>query len=78
MYFSGGVISHGTLTTSGNTWSSKGTVIAGGKQYQWRGTDVLSADLMSDTHTAEISADGKTWLPWVEEKLTRIKATPKK
>ena len=78
MYFSDGLIQHGTVTVSGNTWSGKGSVIADGKQYQWRGTDVLSGDLTVDTYTAEISTDGKTWLPWVEEKLTRIKATPKK
>jgi len=78
MYFSDGGIEHGTVTPSGNTWSWKGIVIAGGKQYQMRGTDVLSADLMSDTFTAEISTDGKIWLPWVEEKSTRTKATSKK
>ena len=77
-YFSDGGMGHGTVTISGNTWSWKGSVIAGGKHYQIRGTDILSADLMSDIYTAEISADGKTWLTWVEEKLTRIKATPKK
>ena len=77
-YFSDGMISHGTVTVSGNTWSGKGSVIAGGKQYQWRGTDVLSGDLTVDTYTVEISTDGKTWLPWVEEKMTRIKAAPKK
>ena len=77
-YFSDGGIQYGTVTVSGNTWSVKGSVIAGGKQYQWRGADVLSGDLMADTFTAEISTDGKTWLPWVEEKLTKIKATPKK
>jgi hypothetical protein len=77
-YFSDGGMGHGTVTTSGNAWSWKGSVIAGGKQYQTRGTDVLSADLMSDTYTAELSTDGKVWLPWVEEKLTRIKSAPKK
>jgi hypothetical protein len=78
MYFNDGVISDGTVTVSGNTWNWKGTVIAGGKQYQLRGTDVLSADFMSDTYTAEISTDGKTWVPWLEEKATRIKGTSKK
>ncbi len=78
MYFSDGGIQHGTVTVSGNTWSLKGSVIAGGKQYQLRGADVLSADLMTDTFTAETSVDGKIWSPWVEEKLTRITPAPKK
>ncbi|HPB29418.1 MAG TPA: DUF1579 family protein [Acidobacteriota bacterium] len=77
MCFSDRTFSHGTVTVSGKTWSWKGTLIAGGKEYQMRGTDVLSADRMSDTYVEGISTDGTTWLPLLEEKLTRLLSAPK-
>jgi hypothetical protein len=57
-----GAITSGTGTVAGNTWTWKGTLIAGDKQYAMRGTDVISDDLKTDIYTVEVSADGgKTW-----------------
>jgi hypothetical protein len=57
-----GTIVSATGTVAGNTWTWKGTLITGGKQYAMRGTDVISVDLKTDIYTVEVSADGgKTW-----------------
>jgi hypothetical protein len=43
-----------TGTVAGNTWTWKGTLIAGGKQYAMRGTDVICDDLKTDIYVFKI------------------------
>jgi hypothetical protein len=77
-YLSDGSSIATTMTVDGNVWDSSSTLIFGTRQYKGRGKDVLSADLMSDTYTTEISIDGKTWMPFSEEHITKVKTVPKK
>jgi hypothetical protein len=75
----GGGTYSGVFTLSGNTvtWSGKSISVTG-KQYPLRGAGIHSADWMSYTETAEVSSDGKTWVPFYEIKYTKVKPAPKK
>jgi hypothetical protein len=50
----------------------------GEKQYKIRGSAVFAPDLMSFVEKREVSADGKTWIPSFETKMTKTKSSPKK
>jgi hypothetical protein len=76
VYLDRGGVESGVFTFSGNTWSWSGKNISAGKEYLTRGTGTIGAD--SITEKAEISADGKTWMPFFEETMTRAKPAPKK
>lgn len=69
-----GGMGRGTAKVSGNTSSWEGTGIINGVQYRERGTVTLSADKMSYTTKADMSLDGKSWIPWYEDKAKRVKA----
>jgi hypothetical protein len=79
-YSSDGTITTGTVTCDGNIWSYTTTkkISLGGKQYSMRFTLTPAADGMSRLDKIEVSPDDKTWLPFDEEKLTKVKATSKK
>jgi hypothetical protein len=68
----------GALTVAGNTWTGAAKLVTAGKQYQFKGTFVLAADLASGTFEGEISVDGKTWTPWFEMKYTKVPPAAKK
>jgi len=68
----------GVLTLTGNTRTYVGKTVQPGKQYLYRGTLVLAADLASGTYNEEISLDGKTWVAYGESKWTKAKPAPKK
>ena len=75
---SGGRIS-GTITITGNTITWEGKFTLNGKEFRVREPYVFSADNMSATGKADISADdGKTWTPWIESTYTKAKPAPKK
>jgi hypothetical protein len=61
----------GALTASGKTFTWTGKGVVAGKEYQFKGTFVLAADLMRMTDKAEISIDGKRWTPFFEGKYTK-------
>ena len=61
----------GTYTIDNKTESYSGTLTSGGKQYQERGTIVFSTDFTSYVDKREISTDGKTWMPFFENKGTK-------
>jgi hypothetical protein len=65
------------LTVSEKTYAFAGKFLLTGKQYQFKDTLIVAADLMSVTERGEISADGKTWTPWVENKWTKVQPAPK-
>jgi hypothetical protein len=64
----------GVVTVSGNTWTWIGKGILAGKPYQVKGRIIFAADSMSLTAAFEASSDGKTWMPWFENKHTKTKA----
>jgi hypothetical protein len=68
----------GVLTVSQNTYTWAGKFILAGKQYLFKQTFILAADLTSATDKDEISVDGKTWAPSREAKWTKTKPAPKK
>ena len=78
IYFGGGGRFSGTLTIAGNTWTYTGKWTVAGKQYQLKDSYTFAPDLTSATQTAEISADGETWTPFVESEWTKAKPAPKK
>jgi hypothetical protein len=71
-YQDNGTITSGALTIVGNTqtWEG-GKYILGGTPYLFRDTFVFSPDLMSVTETAEISADGRTWMTFWDGRYTK-------
>jgi hypothetical protein len=77
-YLSDGTKSSFTVTVSGNTMTWAGTLTFAGKQYQYKEPLVFAPDFMSATGKAEISSDGKTWIPAWEGKWTKAKPAMKK
>ena len=77
-YFGDGGRITAVLTITGNTWTFAGKWIVAGNQYQFKDSVTLAPDLMSATEKAEISADGKTWTPVVEDKWTKVPPAAKK
>ncbi len=77
-YFGDGSRITAVLTITGNTWTFAGKWTVAGKQYQFKDSVTLAPDLMSATEKAEISADGETSTPVVEDKWTKAKPGPKK
>ena len=69
-----GVYTFSSATTM--TFSGKG--VAGGKLYLIRGTMIFASDLLSDTAKADVSTDGKTWMPAYVGKATKTQPAPKK
>ncbi len=74
-YQDNGTITSGALTIDGNIqiWEG-GKYILGGKPYLFRDTFVFCPDLTGATEKAEISEDGKIWMPFWDGKY--VKATP--
>ena len=77
-YLSDGSRFSGVSAVSEKTYAIAGKFLLTGKQYEFKDTLILAADLMSVTERGEISADGKTWTPWVENKWTKVQPAPKK
>ena len=76
-YLSDGSRFSGVLAVSEKTYAIAGKFLLTGKQYEFKDTLILAADLMSVTERGEISADGKTWTPWFENKWTKVQPAPK-
>jgi len=68
----------GTLTVKENTETNAGKFVIGGKEYMEKATVTYASDWMSAMWKAEISADGKTWVPWFEQNMTKVKPAAKK
>ena len=63
----------GTMTVNGRAWTGIDTLVdRRGKAYKQKMVITFSADGNSSTAVGELSADdGKTWVPYFEEKETR-------
>jgi len=70
-YQNDGTIWSGALIASGSTWKATGTITFKGTTYKLRQETSFSADGKSFTWKNEISTDGKTWIPWVQGKMTK-------
>jgi len=79
-YSSDGGIMMGTGICDGNIWSYTMTkkIPLGGTEYSIRITLTPAADGMRRLDKVEVSPDDKTWLPFDEEKWTKVKPTSKK
>ena len=65
-----------TFRIHGSTVPVTGALMAGGKRYLTRRTEVWSAD--GATMNADLSIDdGKTWIPWFETKVTKATSSKK-
>jgi hypothetical protein len=67
-----------SFTFTGHTVPVAGTLFTGGKRYLTRMTQVWNEDWTSATMKEEISADGKAWVPWFEQTMTKVKPAAKK
>jgi hypothetical protein len=77
-YVDDGSSSAGAYVFEGNTSNYSGRLTIGEKQYLFRYTETFAADLMSFVQRAEVSVDGKTWMPLSEIRYTKVKPVPKK
>jgi hypothetical protein len=68
----------GSVVVSGNTVTWAGTFYLDGKPYQFREPMVCSADFTNCPAKAEISTDGKTWVPFFETTFIKAKPAAKK
>jgi len=78
IYRDNGSTSSGTVTVSGNTITWEGKCIVDEKKFLSKDPFVFAGDWTSASAKTEISADGKTWTPFFEGKLTKAKPAPKK
>lgn len=77
-YMDDGSSSSGAYVFSGNTSNYSGKLAVGGKHYLLRYMETFAADLMSFVQRAEVSVDGKAWVPSSEIKYTKVKPVPRK
>ena len=77
-YLSDGSRLSGILIASEETYAWAGDFLVAGKQYQFKDTMVLAADLLSMSDKAQISIDGKTWTSFYELKWTKVQPAAKK
>lgn len=68
-----GMMSSGTMTVSGNTWTASGTSSMAGKTMQERCSLTFGAGSTSLNIKCDISADGKKFTPMFEGTATKAK-----
>jgi Protein of unknown function (DUF1579) len=76
-YHDDGIMFSGAYDINENICTYTGKVTLEGKQYFVKNILTLSTDMMTLTAKGEFSADGNTWVPWVEAKYTRTTPAPK-
>lgn len=59
------------MNEKGDTWEAN--CVAGGKPFRMRGVETVLSGGMTITRKAEMSIDGKTWLPYFTSSLTKGK-----
>lgn len=67
-----------TYTIEADTVNYSGTKFMGEKQLKIKGNVVFASDHKSWVEKRDVSADGKTWVPSSETKMTKAAAEPKK
>lgn len=76
-YISGGATYLETATLNGTTEKVEGKFIFAGKEYPARATIIWTNDWASADWKEEISIDGKPWVSYFEQKMTKVKTTAK-
>jgi hypothetical protein len=77
-YTDQGIRVSAALTANGKALNWEGKAFVAAEQYGFKEAFVFDPELMSGTATAEISADGRTWMRLYEAKFTKVKTAPKK
>ena len=77
-YHDDGSMASGAYVFNGNTLVYTGKFIVGGKPYMIKAAITPGADSMSIVAKAEISTDGKAWVPFFEYQYAKAKPAPKK
>lgn len=78
LFSDSGTTVQGEYAIAGNTSTFTGKILTGGKQYELRAREIFAADGRSFTRTADVSSDGRTWIPCFEGKFTKVKPARKK
>ncbi len=73
-----GNLESGTFSFNGRVATVEGRLSAGGKQYLTRRTITWAPDWTRNTWKAEISTDGKSWMPWFEQRTAKLPRKVKK
>lgn len=68
----------GAITIAGRTITWEGTVAAAGREYRVEEVVEISGDRMSATAKAEISTDGKMWMPYFDGKFRKVEPVAKR
>jgi hypothetical protein len=76
-YHDDGSTASGVYVFNGNTLVYTGKFIVGGQPYMLKAAITPPADSKGVTAKAEISTDGKTWVPFFEYQYTKVKPAPK-
>ncbi len=71
-----GEVQNVAYTIDGVNVGYSGTLVTGGKQVKIRGTVVFSDNNTVQVQKGEVSTDGKTWVPYLDLKVTKVKTTP--
>jgi hypothetical protein len=71
-YQSDGQLWHGTSTVSGNVWRFTTTWVIKGTAFYSRVAQAFSADGRSYDWKSEVSTDGKTWVPFAQQKGRKV------
>jgi len=74
---SDGSFFQGSFTVSGSLATWEGISVVNGQRYKNRGTSTVASDGMSYIDHAEISVDGKTWVPLFTTKFTKVQDSEK-
>lgn len=72
LFSDSGTTVQGEYAIAGNTSAFTGKILAAGKQYHLRATEIFAADGRSFQRTADVSSDGRTWIPCFEGKFTKV------
>jgi hypothetical protein len=70
-YQEDGTVWSGAWTVTGNTWKASGTITVKGVRYSYRQTLTIAEDGKSATWKADVSGDGKSWVPWSKGTMSK-------
>jgi Protein of unknown function (DUF1579) len=76
-YMNDGTTYSGTATLNGTTERQEGKFFIAGKEYPSRATITWANDWTTADWKSEVSTDGKTFVPWFEQKMTKVKPETK-
>lgn len=72
-YQNDGTTWSGVNTVTGNNWKAAGQITSKGVTYRLRSDFSMTASGKSGAWKNEISSDGKTWMPFTQGTVTKVK-----